>query len=110
MSIEKSERLVDKVVNTEDVPVISCPYCGGCYTHILRVGTLLGSDEHEALVYDGTDTTGATGSRRSALEIVFWCEFCQPKLFALVIQQHKGWNFIRIDTDVKDEVPPCGSL
>lgn len=80
---------------------IRCPNCGSDYTHVRHAGTLVGSDDNEATpAYSGTAPSGATGSRRSALEIVFTCEGC-PKLFALVIQQHKGNNLIQIDDDVK---------
>jgi hypothetical protein len=84
---------------------VACPYCHGDYTHIHHAGTLTGSDEHEAVTaYDGTFQSGSTGDRRSALEVVFYCEDC-PTLFALVFQQHKGVNFVRVHTHVgfKDE-------
>lgn len=81
---------------------IVCPSCGSGYTHIRHVGTLVGADDHAAVLsYDGTGTSGSTGARRSALEIVFTCEGC-PKLFALVVQQHKGVNFIEIHADVPE--------
>ncbi len=79
---------------------VVCPSCGFDYTHVHHVGTLIGSDENEAVVaYEGTDASGATPKRRSAVEIVFSCENC-PKLFALVIQQHKGNNFVEVHEDV----------
>ena len=79
---------------------VRCPYCGGDFTHIRHVGTLVGSDKLEATAaYEGTVPAGATGARRSALEVVFDCETC-PKPFALVIQQHKGNNMLEIHTDL----------
>lgn len=81
---------------------VKCPSCNEDYTHVRRVGTLVGSDEHEATpAYDGTFPTGATPSRRSAVEIVFECESC-PDLFALVIQQHKGNNLIEVHAGIPD--------
>lgn len=77
---------------------LQCP-CGSNYTHVVSVGTRLGSDEHEAVIYPGTVKTGESGHRRSAVEIVFACEGC-PERFALVIQQHKGRNFIDMNAGV----------
>lgn len=77
---------------------VVCPNCRSDYTHIKSVGTLVGTDEHEASIYEGTGQTGTTGSRRSAVEIVFECEQC-PKLFALVIQQHKGINLLQFSDE-----------
>jgi hypothetical protein len=79
---------------------VVCPSCGFDYTHIHHVGTLVGSDQFEAVpAYEGTAPSGATPQRRSAVEIVFSCENC-PKLFALVIQQHKGNNLVEVHEDV----------
>ncbi len=79
---------------------VICPNCRSDYTHVHHVGTLVGSDQHEAVVaYDGTDPSGATPSRRSAVEIVFSCEKC-PEYFAIVVQQHKGNNLIEIHQNV----------
>lgn len=76
---------------------IVCPHCGSDYTHVSHVGTLLGSDEHEAGIYEGTVQIGATAIdyRRSAVAIVFDCENC-PTQFSLVVQQHKGVNLVQI--------------
>lgn len=80
---------------------IKCPYCDGNYTHIRHVGTLVGHDKLEAVSsYDGTFTTGATPSRRSALEVVFDCEECPGRPFSIVIQQHKGINYVQIHIDI----------
>ena len=79
---------------------VVCPNCRSDCTHIQRVGTLVGSDPSEAIAaYEGTAPTGATPSRRSAVEIVFSCEQC-PESFALVIQQHKGVNMIQVHQNV----------
>ena len=56
---------------------IVCPKCGCGYTHVHHVGTLVGSDPDEAVTaYEGTQTTGTTAHRRSAIEVVLWCEGC----------------------------------
>ena len=61
---------------------VVCPKCRTDSTHVHHVGTLMGSDQHEAVAaYEGTDPTGATPQRRSAVEIVFSCENC-PEYFA----------------------------
>ncbi|CAN5396662.1 hypothetical protein BH11PLA2_BH11PLA2_18350 [soil metagenome] len=79
---------------------VVCPNCRSDYTHVHHVGTLVGTDQYEAVAaYDGTNPTGATPSRRSAVEIVFSCENC-PEFFALVIQQHKGNNLVEVQQNV----------
>lgn len=87
--------------------VLRCPSCGEGLTHIVRVGTLMGSDASEAEVYPGTEVIGKTGERRSALSVVCSCENC-PKLFAAVLQQCKGENWLQIHADV--EIPPGANL
>ena len=74
---------------------ILCPLCGDEYSQIGRVFTLLGSDALEAGVYDGTEAVGCTPSRRSALGIEFEGE-CGHS-WSLIIQQHKGNNFVYVD-------------
>ena len=44
---------------------VACPVCSSDYTHISRVYTRLGTDEHEAGVYDGTQVGGKKASRRT---------------------------------------------
>ena len=93
---------------SEDVSTVVCPSCGSHYTHIHSVGTLVGSDQFEAVVaYKGTASSGTTPARRSAVEIVFDCEGC-PHLFALVIQQQKGNNLVEVhqkdESTVRDPV------
>jgi hypothetical protein len=91
--------IAEKLVHLEqfspvcDGECIRCPKCGSINTHTHGVGTLVGSDEAEAVVYLGTNPIGKTPSRRSALSITMSCEHC-PGTFSLVIQQHKGTNFI----------------
>jgi hypothetical protein len=77
-----------------DEPNIACPVCGGDYSHIGNVGTLIGSDEHEALIYHGTGMRGCVEERRSALAIVFDGE-CGHR-WQLRIQQHKGVNLLEV--------------
>jgi hypothetical protein len=73
---------------------ICCPICGGDYTHISQVGTLRGSDEHEAKgAYPGTQTVGNVEMRRDALQVLFDCEICHGT-FEFRIQQHKGVNYL----------------
>lgn len=77
-------------------PNIRCPNCGSDYTHIEQAGTITGSDGYEAIeAYHGTISIDRTGNRRSGIKIVFSCESC-PILFALVVQQHKGINYLEI--------------
>jgi hypothetical protein len=83
---------------------VHCPNSNGDYTHVCHVGTLLGTDPHEAGIYSGTAPTGSTPFRRSAVEIVFMCETC-PERFALVIQQHKGNNFVQLHAHLPGEEP-----
>jgi hypothetical protein len=79
---------------------VVCPNCRSDYTHVHHVGTLVGSDQHEAVAsYEGTTPTGATPQRRSAVEIVFSCENCS-EYFALVIQQSKGNNLVEVHQNV----------
>jgi hypothetical protein len=79
---------------------VVCPNCHSDYTHVHHVGTLVGSDEHEAVAaYQGTAPSAATPQRRSAVEIVFSCENC-PEYFALVIQQSKGNNLVEVHQNV----------
>jgi len=81
-----------------------CPSCGFDFTHIREVGTLMGQDEHEAVVYKGTGIIGKTKSRRSAIQIIFDCEGCTDT-FALVIQQHKGNDFLQVWADIGPKNP-----
>jgi len=82
---------------------IVCPSCSSDYTHVHHVGTLVGSDQFEAATaYEGTATSGSTPERRSAVEIVFECEGC-PQRFSLVIQQHKGNNFVEIHENIPQQ-------
>jgi hypothetical protein len=79
-----------------------CPTCGYNYNQIIRVSTRLGSDENEACVYPGTEALGCTGHRRSALVISFEGE-CEHE-WNLVIQQHKGQNFVSVEYDPNAKV------
>jgi uncharacterized protein YerC len=72
-----------------------CPKCGGDYTHITHVYTRLGSDKLEASIYHGTKQHGTTEERRSALVVEFGCE--GGCAFEIVIQQHKGINFVTVN-------------
>ncbi len=80
---------------------VVCPNCRSDYTHVHHVGTLVGRDRHEAVAsYEGTDPTGTTPQRRSAVEIVFRCENC-PEHFALVVQESKGNNLVEVHQNVR---------
>ena len=72
-----------------------CPVCQCDYTHPIGACTRVGRDEWEAGVYQGTEAIGITGHRRSALVVLFRCEYGHR--FALVIQQHKGQNFCSVE-------------
>ena len=102
MNIHRGKQAISFLAgnSSADEANVICPHCGSEYTHVRHVGTLFGSDHAEAeLAHDGTATSGVTSQRRSAVEIVFSCENC-PDLFALVIQQHKGNNFVEVHEDV----------
>ncbi len=78
---------------------LNCPKCNGLHSHIIAVGSLKhrpesGGGEGED-AYAGTVVIGKTPARRSALAVVFDCEECWHK-FALVVQQHKGMNYVTV--------------
>ncbi len=74
-------------------PTLLCPKCGQDCSHIRRVFTRFGSDQSEARVYEGTQVLEASrGERRSALVIQIDGE-CGHS-WNLVIQQHKGINYV----------------
>jgi hypothetical protein len=75
-----------------------CPICASDYSHIREVFTRLGSDQHEAAVYRGTQIKSLIpgDERRSALVIAFDGE-CGHR-WNLIIQQHKGVNILEIET------------
>jgi hypothetical protein len=75
--------------------LLLCPVCGFDYTHTEAAFTRVGSDECEAGIYVDTKPRGTTEARRSALVCVFDGE-CGHR-WELVIQQHKGNNFIEIN-------------
>ncbi len=77
--------------------VMLCPVCGHDYTHPIGAWTLLGDDPWEAGIYAGTQAIGTTDWRRSAIVVAFSCE--SEHEFAIVVQQHKGNNFCRIEKD-----------
>jgi hypothetical protein len=76
-----------------DQSTLKCPICGVVYNHVARVFTLLGVDEHEAKVYEGTVATGVVrDERRSCLVVRLDCE--QRHAWELRLQQHKGNIFV----------------
>jgi hypothetical protein len=85
-------------IQEQDI-ILLCPACGSEYSHVERVGTTYGTDKYEAGVYPGTKAIRHTGWRRSGVEIVCSCESCL-ELFSLVLQQHKGQNFILVRKDM----------
>lgn len=85
----------DDTIAYEEYDVILCPACGYEYSHIQRAGTKLGTDKYEARVYEGTEALGCVGWRRSALVVELKGE-CGHQ-WALVIQQHKGINYVRVE-------------
>lgn len=84
-----------RVGQTYGVESMCCPFCGEDYSHIRYAHTLLGSDDCEARIYPGTVQGGETKSRRSALAIGFDGE-CEHS-WEVVIQQHKGVNFVLVE-------------
>ena len=80
--------------------VAHCPKCDHNYTHIVRAGTLMPIPERaddDVMPYPGTDVIGITGGRRAALAVVMRCEECEHT-FAVVVQQHKGENYVEVHT------------
>lgn len=90
-------------------PTIACPVCGMNYTHIQGVYTRMGRDATEASKpYPGTKPLADGvdgGERQSALAIVFQCE--SGHRFRLVIQHHKGNDFI--GTEIEAEKRDLGA-
>ena len=80
--------------------LIQCPLCGGDYTHMVDSGWLQGSDEVEADAPPNGEIIGFTVHRRHAHAVCFECEMCQ-KSFSIVIQQHKGQNFVEPGHDTR---------
>jgi hypothetical protein len=76
-----------------DQPVIRCPVCQFDYSHIRAVFTRLGTDEGRH-PYPGTVARERTehSERRAALVIVLDGECGHT--WELVIQQHKGNNYV----------------
>lgn len=81
--------------DSEGVREMLCPACGSNYVHPRGAYTRVGKDRWEAAAYDGTTPCGASDYRRSALVNVFACE--EGHDFALVIQQHKGNNYVWVE-------------
>lgn len=81
-----------------------CPACGFNYSHIRKAYTELGSDEDEAVIYEGTLMGGRTTSRRSALVIEIEGE-CEHQ-WKIRIQQHKGNNFVEVETFDRPAIYP----
>lgn len=76
---------------------LTCPLCGYGYSHIREVFTRMGSDQYEAGIYAETKVKAiTTGERRSALVIAIDGE-CGHR-WNLIIQQHKGINFVEVET------------
>lgn len=90
-------------------PTIACPVCGMNYTHIQGVYTRLGVDDvSPRLAYAGTkllEDEFKNTERQAALVIVFLCE--SGHRFRLVIQQHKGNDFI--GTEIEPKKPALGA-
>lgn len=80
-----------------------CPVCGHDCVHATNAGMLVGSDQHEAVIYPSTELFGTTDERRSALVLRFWCE--EDHTFDLIFQQHKGCTFIYVE-----QLPDSGAF
>lgn len=85
----------EKLIDPRDGALI-CPECGGNYSHVNQVFTRPGSDPGEATVYEGTVAGEGAAGRRSALVIELDGE-CQHS-WRIVIQQHKGNNFVAVES------------
>ena len=86
----------------EDRVTLQCPVCDFGSSHIGRVFTRLGEDDYETRVYEGTKTFEQGGyKRRSAVVIELYGECCHR--WNLVIQQHKGNNYVEIEVVSSDE-------
>jgi hypothetical protein len=85
-----------------DRGIMLCPVCQHDCSHIRSAFTVIRSDEGEACVYPGTEAEEASEWRRSGIAIVFDGE-CGHS-WRMVIQQHKGANYVWCETG-KDTNP-----
>lgn len=86
--------------------VAHCPKCDHNYTSIVRVGSLVPTAENAddgTDPYPGTVAIGQTNRRRAALAVEMRCEECDHT-FAVVVQHHKGENFVEIHTPFRSSV------
>ena len=86
--------------------VAHCPKCDHNYTSIVRVGSLVPTAEnadHGTDPIPGTAAIGRTPRRQSALAVEMRCEECDHT-FAVVVQQHKGENFVEVHTPFRVSV------
>jgi hypothetical protein len=75
--------------------ILRCPICSGEYNHVVRCGTLFGSDKDEASEIQGVEIIGTTEERRSALRIDVECE--NGHLWSITIQQYKGTEYLQAE-------------
>jgi len=76
--------------------VLRCPVCGDEWSHVQAVYTLLGGDESEGLYRGSHLVARETPYRRDALAVRVHGETC-GHMWDVVLQQHKGNTFVRID-------------
>lgn len=80
----------------DNIPVLKCPVCGGEYSHVQAVYTLIGGDEGGRLYRGSHLIARETPYRRDALAVRVHGETCGHR-WDVVFQQHKGNTFVRID-------------
>jgi len=80
---------------------LSCPVCGSAWLHVKSAYARTGGDEGGA-GYRGVKTRGQSGERRDALCIGVEGECGHD--FNIVLQQHKGNEFLRVEILLRDLV------
>ena len=82
-----------------DLTVLLCPTCGHSCTHHTVVDVYSRQEDAEATFTrvgdDEMAPIGNPSSRRSGLNIGFYCESC-PQRFWLRLEQHKGQTFLSV--------------
>jgi hypothetical protein len=86
--------------DSRELTVLLCPNCGGGCTHHTVVDVYSRGEDAEAtrtrVGDDEMAPIGNPSSRRSGLNIGFYCENC-PQRFWLCIQQHKGSTYVTVE-------------
>jgi hypothetical protein len=101
------EQLINRKLFANGTPILCCPVCGFEATHVQAVYTLIGGDESEGLYRGSHLVARETSYRRDALAVRVHGE-C-GHLWDIVLQQHKGNTFVRVDV-LKSKVAPAEEL